>query len=91
MHHELGGLLGCHGTRYVPPTPEAGARAPYVQCVTLGAGRPARPVRTQRGRLVRVARTYPTEAPGRTQRVSSGLDSTRKTVQMATPRKTRMP
>ena len=71
MHHELGGLLGCHGTRYVPPTPEAGARAPYVQCVTLGAGRPARPVRTQRGRLVRVARTYPTEAPGRTRQLRS--------------------
>ena len=32
----------------------------------LGSGRPAPPVRTQRGRLVRVARTYPTEAPGRT-------------------------
>ena len=35
----------------------------------LGASRPAPPVRTQRGRLVRVARTYPTyptEAPRRT-------------------------
>ena len=32
----------------------------------LGASRPAPPARTQRERLVRVARTYPTEAPGRT-------------------------
>ena len=31
----------------------------------LGASCPAPPVRTQRGRLVRVVRTYPTEAPRR--------------------------
>ena len=58
--------LGCHGARYVP-----NARGWYAYPVrtvrgALGASRPAPPVRTQRGRLVRVARTYPTEAPGRT-------------------------
>ena len=55
--------LGCHGTRYVHNT-----RGWYAYSVrgALGASRPVRPVRTQRGRLVRVARTYPTEAPGRT-------------------------
>ena len=48
------------------PTPEAGTRTQYVQYAGPWASRPALPVRTQRGRLVRVARTYPTEAPGRT-------------------------
>ena len=49
------------------PTPEAGTCTQYVQVRgALGASRPAPPVRTQRGRLVRVARTYPSEAPGRT-------------------------
>ena len=57
--------LGCHSTRYVP-----NARGWYAYPVrtvrgTLGASRTVRPVRTQRGRLVRVARTYPTEAPRR--------------------------
>ena len=48
-------------------TPEAGTRTQYVQYTgAVGAGCPVPPVRTQRGRLVRVARTYPTEAPGRT-------------------------
>ena len=40
---------------------------------TLGASRPVPPVRTQRGRPVRVARTYPTEAPGRTCQLSPRL------------------
>ena len=63
--------LGCHGMRYVHPAPEAGRRNP-VRTVhgALGASHPVRPVRTQRGRLVRVARTYPTEAPGRTCQLS---------------------
>ena len=61
--------LGGHGTRYVP-----NARGWYVYPVrtvrgALGASRPAPPVRTQRGRLVRVAGTYPTEAPGRTRQL----------------------
>ena len=63
--------LGCHGTLYVP-----NARGWYVYPVrtvrgALGASRPAPPVRTQRGRLVRVARTYPTEASGRTCQLSA--------------------
>ena len=50
--------LGCHGTRYVRC-----ARGWYAHPVRTvrgasGASRPAPPVRTQRGRLVRVARTY---------------------------------
>ena len=47
-------------------TAVAGTRTQYVLYVGpwVGASRPAPPVRTQRGRLVRVARTYPTEAPG---------------------------
>ena len=46
--------------------PEAGTRTQYVQYRgALLTGRPAPPVRTQRGRPVRVARAYPTEAPGR--------------------------
>ena len=61
--------LGCHGTRYVP-----NARGWYAYPVrtvrgALGASRPAPPVRTQRGRLVRVACTYPTEARGRTRQL----------------------
>ena len=42
----------------------------------VGASRPAPPVRTVRGRLVRVARTYPAEAPGviTSVRVSLGGD-----------------
>ena len=50
------------------PTPEAGTCTPYVHYSTwgLGASRPAPSVRTQRGRPVRAACTYPTEAPGRT-------------------------
>jgi len=46
--------------------PEAGTRTQYVQYRgALRASRPAPSVRTQRGRPVRVARAYPTEAPGR--------------------------
>ena len=61
--------LGCHGTRYVP-----NARGWYAYPVrtvrgALGVSRPAPPVRTQRGRLVRVAGTYSTEAPGRTRQL----------------------
>jgi hypothetical protein len=41
-------------------------RVPSTVRGALGAGRPAPPVRIQRERLVRVACTYPTEAPGRT-------------------------
>ena len=41
-------------------------QGPTYSTWSLGASRPAPPVRTQRGRLVRVACTYPTEAPGRT-------------------------
>ena len=57
--------------RYVP---NAGGWYAYpVRTVrgALGESRPVRPVRTQRGRLVRVACTYPTEAPGRTCQLSS--------------------
>ena len=61
--------LGCHNTRCVRY-----ARGWYTYPVrtvrgALGASRPAPPVRTQRGRLVRVVRTYPTEAPGRTRQL----------------------
>ena len=61
-----GRRLGCHGTLYVP-----NARGWYAYPVrtvrgALGASRPVRPVRTQHGRLVRVARTYPTKAPEHT-------------------------
>jgi hypothetical protein len=64
---QCGQHLGYHA-RGTYPTPEAGTRAYPVRTVrgALGASRPARPVRTRSGRLVRVARTYPTEAPGRT-------------------------
>jgi hypothetical protein len=60
------GAAGVHGTRHVRYG--RGWYACPVRTVrgALGASRPAPPVRTQRGRLVRVARTYPTEAPGRT-------------------------
>ena len=79
--HEGGGLpvrlelcdrggLGCHGTQYA--WYGRGWYAYPVRTVrgALGASRPAPPVRTQRGRLVRVACTYPTEAPGRTCQLS---------------------
>ena len=68
-----GGDLGCHGTRYVPY--DRGWYAYPVRTVrgALGASHPAPPVRTQRARLVRVARTYPTEAPGRTRQLSAEL------------------
>ena len=52
-------------------TPVAGTRSQYVQYVgPWGASRPEPPVRTQRGRLVRVACTYPAEAPERTCQLS---------------------
>ena len=70
--------LGRDGARYVRY-----ARGWYYACPVrttergaLGASRPAPPVRTQRGRLVRVARTYPTEAPGRTCQLRAALRST---------------
>jgi hypothetical protein len=65
--------LGCHGTRYVRHA--RGWYACPVRAVrgALGASRPAPTVRTLRGRLVRVARTYPTEAPGRTRQLSRVL------------------
>ena len=57
---------GCHGTRYVRY--RRGWHAYPVRAVrgALGAGRPAPLARTVRGRLIRVACTCPTEAPGRT-------------------------
>ena len=62
--------LGCHSTLYVPNA--QGWYAYPVRTVrgALGTSRPAPPVRTQRGRLVRVAGTYPREAPGRTRQLS---------------------
>ena len=67
--HRGGRDLGCHSTLYVP-----NAQGWYAYPVrvrgALGASRPAPPVRAQRGRLVRGARTYPTEAPGRTRQLS---------------------
>ena len=56
---------GCHGTRYVRY--HRGWHAYPVRTVrgALGASRPAPLARTVRGRLIRVACTYPTEAPGR--------------------------
>ena len=61
---EHGHHLRCHGTRYVRC-----ARGGYAYPVRTardarGAGRPAPPVRTQRGTLARVACTSPPEAPG---------------------------
>ena len=63
-------------TRWPPGVPRHAVRTERPRLVraypvrtvrgALGASRPAPPVRTQRGRLVRVAGTYPTEAPGRT-------------------------
>ena len=63
--------LRCHGARYLRY-----ARGWYAYPVrtvrgALWARLPAPPVRTQRGRLVRVARTYPTEAAGRTCQLSA--------------------
>ena len=71
--------LGCHGARYVRY-----ARGWYAYPVrtvrgALGAGRPAPSVRTQRGRLVRVARTYPTEAPGRASQLRSARSAAART------------
>jgi hypothetical protein len=62
----VGARLGCHGTRYVPNAQGWYAYPARTVRGALGASRPAPPVRTQRWRLVRVACTYPTEAPGRT-------------------------
>ena len=71
---------GCHGARYVPYARGGNA---YPVRGTWGPGRkppcasgslqcrPAPPVRTVRGRLVRVARTYPTKAPARTRQLRS--------------------
>eukprot|EP00964_Phaeocystis_antarctica_P148427 scaffold115266_cov65-Phaeocystis_antarctica.AAC.2 len=59
---KLGCHLWCHGTWYCG-TPRAGTRTAYVQCVAPRGSYPAPQVRR---RLVRVARTYSTEAPGRT-------------------------
>ena len=59
--------LRCHGGATYS-TPEAGTRTAYVPWRTSC---PAPQVRTLRRRLVRVARTYCTEATGRTSQLSS--------------------
>eukprot|EP00964_Phaeocystis_antarctica_P051513 scaffold30059_cov63-Phaeocystis_antarctica.AAC.2 len=63
--------LGCHGTWYVRH-----GRGWHVYGVRTvvpapGAGCPAPLIRTARRRTVRVARTYSTEAPGRTCKLRS--------------------
>eukprot|EP00964_Phaeocystis_antarctica_P128909 scaffold92731_cov66-Phaeocystis_antarctica.AAC.1 len=61
-----GQRLRCHGTRYVRHTRGRYAYGARTVRGARGASCPAPPVRTARRRLVRVARTYSTEAPGRT-------------------------
>ena len=73
----LGLGLGAHGgprggDRWPPPgVPQCAIRTERPRLVRVPStyryvSRPAPPVRAQRGRLVRVARMYPMEAPGRT-------------------------
>jgi len=70
--HQLRLVGGCdpeRDRREHARSPPGCARGGYVYPAltargALEASRPAPPVRTQRGRLVRVARTYPAEAPG---------------------------
>ena len=57
------------------PTPEAGTCTPYVQNVGPGV-KPPCASGTYPTRLVRVARTYPTEAPGRTCQLSFSQNAT---------------
>ena len=66
--------LGGHGTLYVPSA--QGWYAHPVRTVrgAVGASRPAPPVRTQRGRLARVARTEPGRALRRPRGVRVSLD-----------------
>ena len=77
----LGLGLGAHGgprggDRWPPPgVPQCAVRTERPRLVRVPStyryvSRPAPPVRAQRGRPVRVARTYPTEAPGRTCQLS---------------------
>jgi hypothetical protein len=61
-----GVYLGCLSTRYVANARGGCAYPARTVGGALGASRPAPPVRTQRGRLVREARRYSTEALGRT-------------------------